>query len=585
MKKTLFLLLLLPLLGRGLGEGLLFAQNPIDVSGLKVEAGTVTFNVKWSDAGASNLWSDTVWVFVDYNKNGKMTRMLLEPGSTLTATSSPGVGELVEENIKGAWVVGDARTKGSFSATVQLLTATADLHGACAYASSYPPVGQYVSSSEIVFSGTPWYEIKLLHSDGYTVETIESGGTFLLPCSYTVSSFTDATGAPGVFDCIQPTAYTLSGANVCEGAAVTLMLAGSESGWRYQLYKDNMPVAGTEVDGTGSALIFTDASAAVGGHIYTVQTLDGAGVQCDMPVSGALNVTVESFPVGLTFTSTLVPVCEGEPATLVALPAGAASYSIDGTAWQSSNTFTVPAPATSYPLYVQTAAGCSNTVTNAVTVAINPVPDAPTMGGNGNAYCDSGTITAAAGNNGSGIRWTDGDGSNTVSPRTVTASGTYYAVTTSDEGCESGTMSVSVTIATQPGAEGEPATCGCAPGLNDCSGTCKVSCTAFTLCTGITEVSDNASDGITYGNDQASLMCRNKYGTDWRAPNSNELSCLCENKSSIPGGFLEGERYWSATRGYVTSSWYWFIMEPDCEVGGGWEGNNYVNSYNVKCVK
>jgi uncharacterized protein (TIGR02145 family) len=296
MKKTLFLLLLLPLLGRGLGGGCLFAQNTIDVSELKVEAGTVTFNVKWPDAGASNLWSDTVWVFVDYNKNGKMTRLplLLEAGATLTATSSPGVGKLVEENVKGAWVVGDARTNGSFSATVQLLTATADLYGACAYASSYPPVGQYVSSSEIIFSGTPMYEIWLTSADG--LEMIESGGTFLLPCSYTVSSFTDATGAPGIFNCIRPVLYTLSGADVCVGDEVALTLAGSQSGWQYRLYDGTMPV-GSAVPGTDGSLIFTDASATAGGHTYTVQTVDGAGVRCDMPASNTLDITVNPTPI------------------------------------------------------------------------------------------------------------------------------------------------------------------------------------------------------------------------------------------------------------------------------------------------
>jgi hypothetical protein len=261
---------------------------------------TVTFDVEWdkADLDLKTLWSDTMWVFVDYNKNGRMARMelLLGAGATLTATSSPGVGKLVEENVKGAWVVGDARTNaaGSFSARVQLLTATADLYGACAYASSYPPLGQYVSESEIVFSGTPMYEIKLLYSDGNTVETIESGGTFLLPCDYTVSSFTDATGAPGIINCMPPTDYTLSalpGTEVCEGAAVTLTLSGSESGRRYQLYNGDVPVAGSEADGTGSALNFSGTSA-VGGYTYTVRTVDGSDVQCNAPASNALGVTV-----------------------------------------------------------------------------------------------------------------------------------------------------------------------------------------------------------------------------------------------------------------------------------------------------
>jgi hypothetical protein len=196
MKKLfLFLMIILPTV--------MVAQKE---SNLAVSPGTVTFDVEWDKADLPALWSDTMWVFVDYNKNGKMTRMLIS-GGTLTAHSantltpqSPDVGSVIKlaDNDKGAWVVGDTRSAGSFSATVQLLTATADLAGACAYASSYPPVAKYVSPSEIAFAGTPIYEIKLEHTDG--VETVEAGSTLLLPCGYRMSSFTDATGAPGVFD-------------------------------------------------------------------------------------------------------------------------------------------------------------------------------------------------------------------------------------------------------------------------------------------------------------------------------------------------------------------------------------------------
>jgi hypothetical protein len=83
-----------------------------------------------------------------------------------------------------------------------------------------------------------------------------------------------------------------------------------------------------------------------------------------------------------------------------------------------------------------------------VTGTVNPLPEAPTMGGNGNAYCGSGTITATFGSNGNGIRWTDNN--TTESPRTVDLPGPYYAVATSAAGCESSTVSVSVTIKPVP---------------------------------------------------------------------------------------------------------------------------------------
>jgi uncharacterized protein (TIGR02145 family) len=182
----------------------LAAQNGVTVSGLAISAGTVTFNVSWQTPMPVELWSDTVWVFVDYNKNGVMERLPLLSGATLTATS-PG-GKVIEEpdNNKGVWVAGNARTSGSFSATVKLLTTVKDVGGACVYGSNYPPVGEYYppveeySSDAPVFSftGTPMYDIQLAKPGGGSV-TVKSGDTFLLPCNYTLTSFTDATGAPG----------------------------------------------------------------------------------------------------------------------------------------------------------------------------------------------------------------------------------------------------------------------------------------------------------------------------------------------------------------------------------------------------
>jgi hypothetical protein len=202
------------------------------------------------------------------------------------------VGELVEENIKGAWVVGDARTNGSFSATVQLLTATADLYGACAYASSYPPVGQYVSESEIIFSGTPMYEVTLIPEGGGIAETVSSGSTFLLPCSYTVSSFTDATGAPGIA-CLRPDIYVLSASasSFCVGSGVQFVLSGTEDGLKYQLFRNNSPT-GAVLDGDGSPATFSDTFGEAG--VYTAQTL-ADDVYCRALMSGS--PAIATYPV------------------------------------------------------------------------------------------------------------------------------------------------------------------------------------------------------------------------------------------------------------------------------------------------
>jgi uncharacterized protein (TIGR02145 family) len=170
----------------------LVAQNGVTVSGLAVDAGTVTFNASWQTPMPVELWSDTVWVFVDYNKNGVMERL-----PVTSATASAGTVTKIPNNDKGVWIAGNARNTGSFSATVRLFTTVSNVGGACAYASNYPPVGEYSSDAPmLLFTGTPMYDIQLAKPGGGSV-TVKSGDTFLLPCDYTVTSFSDATGAPG----------------------------------------------------------------------------------------------------------------------------------------------------------------------------------------------------------------------------------------------------------------------------------------------------------------------------------------------------------------------------------------------------
>jgi hypothetical protein len=444
----------------------LAAQNGVTVSGLAISAGTATFNVSWTNSGMPELWSDTVWVFVDYNNKGVMERLPLLSGATLTATS-PG-GKVIEDpdNNKGVWVAGNARTNGSFSATVKLFTSIADIGGACVYGSNYPPVGKYSSSdaSKIVFTGTPAYDVALLHESG-TLVTTTTSSPLNIPASYTVHSFTDKTAAPGIIKCIAPATYTLLGSDVCTGANVTLTLSGSQSGWHYQLYKNNIPV-GSKKEGTGSALTFSEASATVGGFSYTVQTVDASGAQCEIAVSNVHSITV------------------------------------------------------------------------------NPVPGAPTMSGS-SSYCTSGTITATVGSGGNGIKW---DSGSTISLRTVTATDTYRAVTTSAAGCTSSSATKSVTIV-QQGQSGNAATaCGCASDLTECYGTCLASCGMLPWpnnpC-GLSYVSNVATEDNNglYARD-AEAFCANK---GMRLPNPAELDCMCSNWSTLPAGYGL-YWYWSSAR-------------------------------------
>jgi hypothetical protein len=276
-----------------------------------VDAGTVTFNVSWKKTDMPAVWLDSAWVFVDYNDAGTMKRLPLLPGATLTATSAPGIGRVAEEpgNDKGIWVIGNARTNGSFSATVKLLTANTTATGACAYASNYPPVWKYTSATKISFTGTPMYEIALAHSGGGN-ETVKSGDTFLLPCDYTVTSFTDATGAPGIGQ-LPVTMYTLTApANVCEGAQVTLTLAGSLNGWQYKLYR-NETFVNEMTTGTGSAITFYDTPS-TGTYNYTVKT--------EIPGAENFEFTVSKSACTVEITGPTITWLSGNPIQIIISP-------------------------------------------------------------------------------------------------------------------------------------------------------------------------------------------------------------------------------------------------------------------------
>jgi uncharacterized protein (TIGR02145 family) len=72
------------------------------------------------------------------------------------------------------------------------------------YGSNYPPVGEYLSSTKISFTGTPMYNI-VLKDNGSGTDMRMSGSPFSVPQGYTVQSFTDKTGAPGIIKYIPKT--------------------------------------------------------------------------------------------------------------------------------------------------------------------------------------------------------------------------------------------------------------------------------------------------------------------------------------------------------------------------------------------
>jgi hypothetical protein len=370
-KKLLLMMICVPVL--------LFAEgNGVKVSNLSVSAGTpstVTFDVQWTNNHAPEfVWSDTVWVWVDYNNAGKMERL-----PVTGATASAGTVTKTPNNDKGVWLVGNARDAGAFSATVQLLTAIADFSGACAYASNYPPMGEYISSTEISFTGTPPYNI-VLKDAGSGTETYTADSPYAVLPGYTVQSFIDKTGAPGTFTCIPSTVYTLvaSASAFCEGGTgVTFALLGTDKGASYELYR-NGTMIGTTLVGTSSPATF---SGSFGAGTYTARTIPG-GAFCPAEMTGVHDVSetpVPAPPIAVNGSR----ICQGSVTISASAPGAVIDWYEGATGGNpllsGSNTYTTPSINASRNYYAQARAeNCSYTSVSRTVVSISVTPS-PTI--------------------------------------------------------------------------------------------------------------------------------------------------------------------------------------------------------------
>jgi hypothetical protein len=302
-----------------------------------------------------------------------------------------------------------------------LFDAATNVAGACAYASNYPPVGKYTAADKIEFTGTPIYNIVLKDGSGVT-STWQSDGVFTVPAGYTYDSFSDKTGAPGKLSCIPSSVYTLqaSAPAFCAGSAgVVFALDGTESGRSYQLFRDGAPVG--VLNGTGSAATFSGTFAVAG--VYTAEVSVADGTYCAATMNGSHNIVENPLPSPPTMGG-------GGSQCGGTLPI-TASPGTNGTGirWTDNNSTASPrnvGTGTYYAVTTNSTTGCEST-SSGVSVTINAVPGAPSVSGAVTA-CGSMTITASAGSNGTGIRWTDNNSTSTS--RSVSASGNYSAVTT-----------------------------------------------------------------------------------------------------------------------------------------------------------
>jgi uncharacterized protein (TIGR02145 family) len=459
----------------------LSAQNGVTVTNLAMNAGTVTFDVSWNknDPTMPALWSDTVWVFVDYNDAGVMKRLPLSAGATLTATSAPGVGKVIEEsgNNKGVWVVGNARSAGTFSATVGAGFKPAPTGGACVYASNYPPVAEYTSATQLVFTGTPMYDIVLKETSGGNTYTAYSDGVYSIPEGSVFLSFTDKTGAPGIINCIPSATFNLlaSASGFCAGGnGVTFSLSGTESGRNYRLYKNGTP-EGDILAGTGAAATFTGTYTE---GVYTARAVQ-EGLYCEVVMSGSHSIASNSAP-----TAPVIPKPDdkclggGDLVFTVTQYSGVVQWVSNGGGSVASNnlsvTFSSPTTGTK-----SVTARTAQTYTNAPTCYSTNVDRSATVhalptvsSSTGDSRCGEGTVVlTATPSGGAVIDWygaaaggssplSNGTGTNSFTTPSINTSTTYYAQarTASAVGCLStARTAVLATVYAKPSISAHPA--------------------------------------------------------------------------------------------------------------------------------
>jgi hypothetical protein len=471
MKKILLLILCWPVV--------LAAQNGIKLSNLAVNADTVTFDLHWTLPMPSVTWSDTVWVFVDYNIAGRMKRLPLRTGATLTATSAPGTAQVVEEpgNNNGVWVIGNARDAGRFSASVRLLAAVNNIIGACAYASNYHPGGTYTSPTSIVLSGSPMFSITMRHTDGSLITT-QSNSPYLVPAGYTPIAFTDATGMPGRLGCIPMT-----------GSLDFAVPAAIGKGQRTAFVVTTRPTAATPLTfhwtapdfdpalQLGSTSTFTTEAPAVSGTYPVTVTAQAAGY-CSLSLTKQVTLNNCTEPAVQTLVASAAGFCAGGAGVVFALndtesgaqyqlyKDGAAAGTIlagRGGAATFTGTFDVAGAYTAQAL--DNGMYCAAPMRGAHTIAANPTPAAPNITQPADQCRDSGNLVFTAGGYTGTLVWTSNGGgtengdnvtftSDAVGTKTVTARSeqsypgapTCYSTTVT----RSATVHAPPTISTQP---------------------------------------------------------------------------------------------------------------------------------------
>jgi hypothetical protein len=512
-----------------------FAQT---VSNMRADyaANEVAFTVTW---GVSN-YNDSLWVIIDYVKVENATTV--GNWSRATVTSGEVTGNVSASTVtpgQGFWIFPD-ETAGSARVTALLNLADVEQFNWCAYALNMPPravlqidgsyrlygtkpftvngtkLGDNVTTfgagtcmiSFTDFTGNPagiftaaptvsTSDPDRCGAGAVTLTATASGTTTANTYTWIVGGGAPQTTTSGSYSpsvalgsttysvtvtnaagCTSaaatgtitvnalPTSLSLSSATICNGQSATLTASVTNAAY-YSIDNTNWQTATTfSVNPTATTY-------------YTLYVKSTAG--CTATKANAATVTVNPVPTSLSLTSATI--CNGQSATLTASTTNAASYSLNGSTWQTATTFVVSSTATqTYTLYAKSSAGCTASKTSAGSVTVVATPATPNLTATDGTICEGSAITfTAAGGSGSYTWSGDVSAANGNSAQSSgTVAGEYAAtvssyVTSGTVTCWSPHTTTSGTI-TAPAGNGEAKNaCGCAVGTSYCENTsaCK----------------------------------------------------------------------------------------------------------------
>ncbi len=243
------------------------------------------------------------------------------------------------------------------------------------------------------------------------------------------------TAVTAVYQNTVATNLAVTGSAICAGTATaTVTISASESGVNYQAFAGGNPVS-TSVAGNSGSIILTvnTAGFAVGNTTISVQAIrPGCG---PVNLTNTATIIVNALPTPTITAGGSVNICAGDVVQLTSSTAVSYLWS-DGS---TSPDITVGS-AGNYTVTVTDGNGCVGTSAQ-IAVTVNPIPNPQISASGSTTFCAGGDVVLTA-TGGTTYVWSTGETTGSI---TVTQSGNY-SVTASNNGCNSTSTVMSVTV-------------------------------------------------------------------------------------------------------------------------------------------